>query len=123
MAVQNKFDSVTIAAGADLSSMQYKVVAVAGTIAAENDTALGIIQDKPGNGEHMRVGVKGIMKAYAGAAISLGARVKVTTSGFIITTTSGDGTACGKCLEAANSGDLFKGLFDFGPANTLYDQQ
>lgn len=123
MAVQNKFESVTIVAGADLSAMQYKVVAVAGTIAAENDTALGIIQGKPSSGEHMQVGVSGIMKGYAGANIALSARIKVTTSGFLITTTSGDGTACGKCLEAATSGDLFKGLFDFGAANTLYDQQ
>lgn len=116
MTVQNKFDTVSISAGADLSAAQYKAVVVAGTIAADS-TAIGLLQNKPAaSGRHATVGYAGQMKAYAGAAISAGARVAVTTSGWVITATSADisgGFAVGKALEAASSGDLFTGLFNF----------
>ena len=40
---QNLTHDITIQAGADLSAAQYKVVTVAGTIAAEADTAIGVL--------------------------------------------------------------------------------
>lgn len=116
MATENQFMAITIAAGADLSAARYKAVAVGGTIAADT-SAIGLLQNVPGaSGRHASVGVSGVMKGYAGAAVSAGARLTVTTSGWLITATSANidgGFTVGKALEAANSGDLFKGLFDF----------
>lgn len=110
---QGKFETVTILAGADLSAAQHKVVIVAGTIAADSITAIGLLQNKPdASGKHATIGYVGQMKAYAGAGISQGASVMVTTSGFLITTTSGSINS-GKALAAANSGDLFPGVFNF----------
>jgi hypothetical protein len=113
---QGKFETVTLDAGADLSAAQYKAVAVGGTIAADS-SAIGLLQNKPGaSGRRATVGYAGQMKAYAGAAITAGARVTVTTSGWLITATSANidgGFVVGKALAAANSGDLFPGLFNF----------
>jgi len=90
MATQNEFNTLTISAGADLSAAQYKAVVVAGTIAA-NSTAIGLLQNKPAaSGRSATVGYSGIMKAYAGAAITANSRLAVTTSGWIITATSAD---------------------------------
>ncbi len=110
---QGKHDLVSIDAGADLSTHQHKAVSVAGTIAATGATAIGLLQNKPAaSGRQASVGYQGLMKGYAGAAISKGAGVMVTTSGFLITVTSG-ALSNGKALVAANSGDLFAGLFNF----------
>lgn len=105
-----------IRAGADLNTdagtgTQYKAVVVGGTIAADN-TALGLLQNKPKNGEDAQVLFLGAGKGVAGAAITAGARVKVTTSGYLITVASGDGS-CGKCITAAVSGGVFEGIFNF----------
>ena len=114
MTTQNRWFGVTLVAGADLTAAasMYKALAVGGTIAANNSTAFGLQQSKAKTGEGVTAGYFGEMKAVAGAAISQGARLMITTSGFTITATSGT-IACGKALVAANSGDLFRGLFDF----------
>lgn len=120
MGTQNKFNSVTIVSGADLSAAQYKAVTVAGIIAAASTTAIGILQDNPGaSNRHAQVGYQGIMLAHAAAAITAGGALTVTTSGYITLIASGGGTSCGKALEAANSGDLFTGLYDFSNATTV----
>lgn len=113
---QGKFETVSIDAGADLSAAQYKAVVVGGTIAADS-TAIGLLQNKPAaSGRAATVGYAGLMKAYAAAAITAGARLTVTTSGYVTTATSAQidgGFVVGKALAAANSGDLFPGLFNF----------
>ena len=110
---QGKFDTISLDAGADLSAAQHKAIAVGGTIAATSTAAMGLLQNKPAaSGRHATVAYLGHMKAYAGAAISAGANVQVTTSGFIITSTS-LGNSVGKAITAANSGDLFDGIFNF----------
>lgn len=114
MTVQNRWFGATLTAGADLTAnaSMYKALAVGGTIAANNSTAFGLQQSKAKTGEGVTVGYFGEMKAVAGAAISAGGKLMITTSGFVITATSGT-IGIGKALEAANSGDLFRGLFDF----------
>lgn len=111
---------ITIKATESLTNAQYKAVDVDGTIAAANLQAAGILENHPENsGEAMTVMVAGQMPAIASAAIAKGARVKVTTSGFIVTVSSGDGSI-GKALEAAASGDTIKILADFSNAgNTI----
>ena len=116
---EGKFETVTILAGADLSAAQHKVVVVAGTIAANSITAIGLLKNRPdASGKHATIGYAGHMKGWAGASISKGASVMVTTSGWLITTTSGSINS-GKALEAANSGDLFPGIFNFANGNAI----
>jgi len=119
MSASGDNEVVAIVAGADLRAAQYKVVAVDGTIAAANTAAIGILQNKPNTGEGATVAYQGHAKGVAAAAISAGARLKVTTSGYLTTVASGDG-ACGKALVAASSGSTVEGLFDFVSAATTY---
>ena len=113
---QGKFDTITVAAGADLSTHQHKAIAIGGTIAASSTLSMGLLQNKPAaSGRSATLGYAGQMKAYAGAAITTGAVLMITTSGFVITATSA-GNVCGKALATAASGDLFPGIFNFiGP--------
>lgn len=111
-------------AGADLNTgdgtgAQYKAVAVGGTIAANNSTAVGLVQNKPKNGEDLAVLYLGHGKGIAGAALSAGDRVKITTSGYIAAVASGDGCV-GKVITAASSGMAVEGLFNFINASTTY---
>ena len=117
MSIEGEHFDITITAGADLRLQQNKVVIIAGTIAASNDLAIGVVTTQPNSGEHCSVAVQGHMKGYAGAAISKGVRVKATSSGYLLTVASGDG-AVGKALVAANSGDLFDFFGDFSGAAT-----
>lgn len=112
-------DNITIAAGADLRAAQYKAVTISGTIAANNSTAAGILQNKPNTNEGATVAYEGRMKGTAGAAITKGDRLKVTTSGYLIAVASGDG-ACGKALFAASSGSVVDMLANFALASTTY---
>lgn len=117
MAGSGKFDAIQILAGADLNASggagaQFKAVVVGGTIAANNAEALGLLQNKPKNGEDATVGYFGHMKGTAGASLSAGNRVKVTTSGYLIAVTSND-FGCGNVITAAASGATVEGLFNF----------
>lgn len=124
MTIEGKQIIEGVAAGADLSAkaMLYKVITVSGTIAAESDTALGLLKNAPESGQHAAVAVEGKMKGHAKVAIAKGARVMVTTSGYLTTVASGDGAQVGKALEAANSGDLFSFYGNFATANTKHNQ-
>lgn len=114
MSVENKYESVTLVAGADFRTAGiHKAVAVGGTIAATSALTIGLLKSKPASGEHARVGYSGIMEYYAGGAITAGNKLAVTTSGFIIAAASASGVSVGKALVTAASGDLAKGLFDF----------
>ncbi len=126
MAVQGKQEIVGISAGADLTGDQYKAIAVGGTIAASSQATIGILQNKPENGADAALAWFGRIKAYAGAAITVGDDLSVTTSGFLITlginANSGTGivdVAVGKALVAANSGDLFDFIGNFANASNV----
>lgn len=107
----------TVVAGADISTHQYKVINIAGTIAATNDTAYGILQNKPKSGEHAQVRPFGRAMAMAGGPLAANARLKVQ-SGYLITVASGDNAVpCGKNLSGSvASGDVFTGIFNFANA-------
>src|SRR5687767_15966439 len=123
MANDGRANFIQISAGADLNTgdgtgAQYKAVVVGGTIAANNG-AIGLLYNKPKSGEDAQVLYSGHGKGVAGAAVTAGARVKVTTSGYLIAVSSGDG-AVGKALTAAASGATVEGLFDFACAASTY---
>lgn len=103
----------TVLAGADLSSHQYKVINIAGTIAATADAAYGILKNKPQSGEHAQLKVLGRAIGLAGAAVAANASLKVQ-SGYLIAIASGDNTIpIGKNLDGAvSSGDEFTVAFN-----------
>lgn len=112
--------SIAIAAGADLSARQYKVIAVGGTIAANNATALGVLLNKPKSGEAAQVAYAGHMKSHAGAAVTAGDELVVTTSGFLITNATSVSGIIGKAITAAASGALVEFVGDFSTARNSY---
>ena len=123
MATSGRFMSIQLTAGADLNTgggtgAQYKAIAVGGTIAATSALSYGLIQNKPKNGEDLTVGYSGHMKGVAGAAIATAVRMMVTTSGYLITCTSGH-VPVGKSLAAAASGATVECLFDFTGGGTI----
>jgi len=106
-----------LVAGADLNTgggtgAQFKAIAVGGTIAGTNALTIGLLQNKPKSGEDATVGFFGHMKGVAGAAITAGNLVKVTTSGYLIAVTSVD-VPCGVALATCASGASVEGHFNF----------
>ena len=114
MTTHVRFNQTTVVAGADLTaqSARYCAVGVAGTIAATNAAALGLLRSSTPAGGHAAVAYEGEMKARASAALTAGNRLGVTTSGWIAAVGATSGSI-GIALESCNSGDLFRGLFNF----------
>ena len=105
-------ESIPVVAGADLSAAQYKAIAIGGTIAATGVAAMGILQNKPESGEDAQLGWHGRSRYRAGAAVSAGAQLTVTTSGWLITATSGTNVV-GKALGAVTSGGIGEAIVGF----------
>jgi hypothetical protein len=112
---------VTLAAGADLSAWQYKIVKVSGTGVAKataiTDVPLGILQNTPTSGKMAEVAVSGVSKVVAGAAITAGTLVGIqVTNGKVKTIAAGTDTTqyvLGQALTAASAdGDIITVLFD-----------
>ena len=126
MGVQNRFATWTFVAQEALENLAagtghlYKAVsALTGKLAANGQSATGILQEGGPNGSHVTEGYKGIMKFTAGAAISSkGVPLTVTTSGYFIAATSGS-YIVGRYRQGTNdaiaisSGSVGTGLFDF----------
>jgi len=104
--------SVPVNATEDLSGAQYKAVDVDGTVAAAVTTALGILQNKPESGQDMTVGMAGRSRYVASAAVVAGARLTVTTSGYLVTAGSGD-DFIGRALAAVSSGGIGEAFVNF----------
>lgn len=110
-------DNIAVLAGADLSSSQYKAVAYAGTIAASNSAAAGILQNKPESGEDGTLTIVGRTFIRAGGAISAGGLIMVTTSGWLTAVVSGS-LPCGRAFEAITSGSIGEAYVNFATAKT-----
>jgi hypothetical protein len=91
------------------------VVVTTGLLANNGKTASGILlpHSKPKSGEFGSAGYMGQMRFRAGATVAVGAYLTVTTSGYIITNPTSGYYAVGRCFEAAASGGLGVGLFNF----------
>lgn len=114
MAVEGKYETLTVTAGADLTDQIFKAITLAGTVATTTLAAEGILRTKSRDGQHATLAYAGRMKAYAGAAVNSGAQLGVTAGGYLITVT---GSAyCGVALASASSGALvpFTGNFQMG---------
>ena len=115
----------TIAAGEDLDDLTpgtgdlFKAVALDdGKIAANGREAGGILIYGGRSAEHITLGYMGVLKFSAGAAVTKGRRLTVSTSGYIVE--AGSGTyVVGRCLETdVASGAIGTGAFNF--SNVAY---
>lgn len=113
--------TMDVVAAEDLSAQatRFKAITLAGTVvpaataAGAAARAGGILITSARSGEAASYVVNGVVKVYAGVAIStLGYALRVGSSGFIFAAASGDGHI-GRAIDLANSGDLFRAMVDF----------
>ena len=115
MATEGRYFETTGIAGADYSgaTAQYHAIVLAtGVVAANAETATGILLNKPASGRAATIGYFGEMKYAAAAAISAGAKLTVTTSGWFTTAGSFDAVV-GEAKTTVTSGSFGTGLFNF----------
>lgn len=137
MTIQNTGNVHSFVAGANLSAQQFHGVRVNSSgllvAAAAGEFAIGILQNKPLQGEVATVTCVGpISKAYAGGSITAGSAVATNASGHIVAATLGrtntsDGGAAadpligsnvlGVALEGASNGDIISVLLTVSGAS------
>lgn len=112
MAYLNEQSFLTFQAAENLSAFKYRAVRLSaeGQVnVASNagaNTCIGILDNDPTSGQSARVAVAGASKIYASAAITAGALVTHTASGYAAAATSGQ-LVIGRALTtAANAGDI-----------------
>lgn len=120
MAYENTAECITLPAGADHSSNQYKCVTVASDgeveLAGAAARAIGVLQDNPdAAGKAATVGVGGVLMVMASAAIAAGAEIGCAASGKIRTAVSSD-FIMGTALEAASADGNIIAVY-WNPAN------
>lgn len=109
---------------ADAAITQYQAIKVTSTgvdvSTAGSDKMIGVAQEAAAIGEMVPVRLLGTSKAVASTTISAGARVKPTTGGKIVTTTSDHDGYLGIALEAAGAdGDIIEILLTPGAMISL----
>lgn len=101
-------------AAADLSAQQYKfvVLSAAGQVNVASTggaRAIGILQNKPRQGEAAQVIYEGESFLVAGGTINIGDMLKTDTSGRGVSTTTATDIVCAMALEAASAaGDIIR---------------
>jgi hypothetical protein len=118
MAWSGQYFSMTYVAGEDHSAELKAGIAIAindNLVANTGKEAAGILlsHSKPKSGEQGSIGVMGIMKYRAGAAVTADALLTVTTSGFFITLPASGFFGVGRALDTVASGGIGTGMFDF----------
>lgn len=103
---------IPITPAANLVSLQYRAVAIGGTLAIRTYDAVGLIQTRTDSGEEGTIRMLGRGFFQAGGAVTRGARVQVTSGGFMTTAASGD-LSCGVCEITVTSGSIGRGVFNF----------
>ena len=85
MAVIENVTSVTLTAGADLRTHQFKFVSVAADgdieLTADDGKAQGVLLNAPNTGEAAEVAISGIVKVECGAAVTRGGNVASGANG------------------------------------------
>lgn len=95
-----------------LVAFQHRAVQIDGTLATDTRDAAGIIETRTDSGGEGSINVFGRNKFVAGAAVARGARLKVTSGGFMTTANSGD-YGIGMCETGVASGSVGNGVFNF----------
>ena len=112
--------NIPFTAIADLRLYQWRAVGLGGNLATDSKDAKGISMTKPNSGDDGTMTVDGRSKFVAGGAISKGARLNVTSGGFMVTATSG-GYSVGFAETATTSGSVGRGVFDFSAIAYIAD--
>lgn len=116
MATENALTSVTLVAGADLSTTgQYLGVKLDASGDAvlcdtEGEQVYGILQNDPDTGEEATVAIAGLTKAEAGGTIAIGDSIVVASDGQFLDANDAAGTAditVGIARSAASAGEIF----------------
>lgn len=106
MSYEEKLTSISLIADGDQSSNQYKFMKGDTTGVALQDGAggvcIGVLQNDPTDGKVATVGVFGVSKVVAGAAVSLWDNIQSDTAGRAVTASTEDYSQ-GIALEAATA--------------------
>jgi hypothetical protein len=107
MAVMENVTSVTLIAGADLRTHQFKFVSVAADgdveLTGDDEKAQGVLLNAPNTGEAAEVAISGIVKVKCGAAVTRGSDVASGANGAAKNMDTGS-TALGTALETGANG-------------------
>lgn len=119
MATEGKHEVWAFDAAEDMDALNsgtgnlHKAIGHDKNIADTGLEAIGILKHAGKSGEHVAVGIYGVMKYAASAAITAGDRLTATTSGYFAVATSGT-YVNGRNLDVAvASGMIGTGLFNF----------
>lgn len=110
MAYEEKLETVTMIAGADLSSSQYLFVKTNTTaktvvLCGDGEDAFGILQDTPTVGQACSVAIGGVSKLKLGGTVAAGAAVSSGASGVGNVSANGD-YMLGMALAGGASGEI-----------------
>lgn len=98
---------ITVKAEADVAEaiMVKQGAAVGGAVvtAAATDINLGVTTDSALSGQSVGVQTRGIVRATMGAAVALGAPLKMTTAGKLITGIVGTDVIVAQAMDAATA--------------------
>jgi hypothetical protein len=123
MAADNFYQDITLIAGADLSTHQFKGVKLdaagaAVLVAAATDVPVGVLQNKPTSGQAATVRVLGVTKFLSGGTITAGGvtgRIRSSNGTAIAAQALGTGPTefiYGQAMQSSSSGDVFKAIID-----------
>lgn len=107
MAYIEEITSVSLVAGADLRTHQFKFVSVdangAVVLTADDARAQGVLMNAPNTGEAAQVAIGGIVKVKCGALVTRGGRVASGANGAAKNVDTG-ATDLGTALETGANG-------------------
>lgn len=120
MGYEEKLSSISVGANGDQSANQYKFVKMGASGFELQDTnggfCLGVLQDKPAaSGRPGEIGILGVTKVKAAAAIAKGALVQSNSSGLAVTAAY-SGYIMGEALEAASAANGIIAIKLLGPS-------
>ena len=112
--ISNYSVKVSLVAGGDLSSSQYKFVKLNSSgqvvaVAAATDRPIGVLQNNPASGKTAEVLVSGGTKLVLGGSVAEGAIVSPNSSGAAVAIVAGTDTTkyiCGTALTEGASGEI-----------------
>ncbi|MGB9886747.1 MAG: hypothetical protein ACPLRW_07115 [Moorellales bacterium] len=109
MAYEIPVEMMTRIAGADLSNSQYLAVKVNASgqvvLAGAGENAIGILQNKPANGQAAQIMVLGESKAVYGASVTAGQNLAADASGKLVPA-SGEAAVLAVALESGGANEI-----------------
>lgn len=123
--ISNYAVKVSLVAGADLSSSQYKFVKLNSSgqviaVAAATDRPIGVLQNNPTSGKTAEVLVSGGTKLVLGGSVTEGQIVSPNASGAGVTIAPGTDTTkyiCGTALTEGANGEIITAVVNCASAS------